>query len=156
MGNGNFKHVFLGTMILHLQTFKKNAAVLWMTLAITIYKLNVLFDEGWYLICVYLDSDGLEVFWDVYENGDDKDGNGELDPPPAHRLRRDGRAVLVRVADGHVPLVGDGDDDKNWDEKPSFKFVSLPTYYLRFLIFTYELERFKQTILAIKNKASIS
>ncbi len=63
--------------------------------------------------CFYLDSDGLKVLGNVDENGDDEDGNGELDPSSAHRLRRDGRAVFVGVADRHVPLVGDRDDYKD-------------------------------------------
>lgn len=32
---------------------------------------------------------------------------------PANGLGRDGGAVVVRVADGRVPLVRDGDDDKD-------------------------------------------
>ena len=84
-------------------TLKNVTGFIWVTL----------FERHVILFSFYLDSDGLEVLRDVDENGDDEDGNGELEPSPAHRLRRDGRAVLVRVADGHVPLVGDRDDNED-------------------------------------------
>ena len=66
---------------------------------------------------VYLDSDRFKVLRNVDENRYDENRNRQLDAPPSHRLSGDGGAVVIRVADGHVALVRDGDDDEDGGAK---------------------------------------
>ena len=61
----------------------------------------------------HLHSGCFEELGYVDDQGNDQDRNSEPDPPAADRLSGDGRAVVVRVADGRVPLVGDGHDDED-------------------------------------------